>query len=125
MRALLPALLVASAQLAYADAATPVPPADADAAAQVTIRIDSQPPGATVTDEDAHAVLGVTPLRLRWRRGASLHLFVEKEGGWDTTWVDTRSDQTLRFELLPLPEVRAHLADLIEHDCPAPARPIA
>jgi hypothetical protein len=91
----------------------------------VTIRVESQPSGATVTDQRERKTLGTTPLVVTVPRGAPLNILVEKEGGYDTQWVDTRRDQKLRFLVLPDPGQQLHFAQLIEQGCPAWARPIA
>jgi eukaryotic-like serine/threonine-protein kinase len=55
-------------------------PAVAAAPKKVTVRLESDPPGATVVDDVAGGVLGTTPLVLSRPRGGTLKVRMEKDG---------------------------------------------
>jgi serine/threonine protein kinase len=55
-------------------------PAAVAAPKKVTVRLESDPPGATVVDDVAGGVLGTTPLVLTRPRGGTLKIRLEKEG---------------------------------------------
>src|SRR5437762_3468567 len=101
MRALAALAVFAAPALARADAAVPTPaPAPG---ASVTLRVESEPSGATVVESERRATLGTTPLTVQVARGRRLQLWVSKDGQWRAPWVDTSRDQTVRVVLPPLP----------------------
>jgi hypothetical protein len=55
-------------------------PAAVAAPKKVTVRLESDPPGATVVDDVAGGVLGTTPLVLTRPRGGTLKIRLEKDG---------------------------------------------
>jgi eukaryotic-like serine/threonine-protein kinase len=75
---------VATAKIAPTAPATPAPvvahPSVAAAPKKVTVRLESDPPGATVLDDVAGSVLGTTPLVLSRPRGGTLKVRMEKDG---------------------------------------------
>jgi eukaryotic-like serine/threonine-protein kinase len=62
------------------DPPVPVVPTEPPAPRTVTVRVASEPPGASVVNADSGGVLGVTPLVLTRPRGGALKLRLEKDG---------------------------------------------
>jgi len=73
---------VAAAKIAAPATQAPAVVAHPVAAApkKVTVRLESDPPGATVVDDVAGGVLGTTPLVLTRPRGGTLKVRMEKDG---------------------------------------------
>ncbi len=79
-----PSVAMAATKPAVTAPATAAPPVAhppvAAAPAKVTVRLESDPPGATVVDDVAGGVLGTTPLVLTRPRGGTLKVRMEKDG---------------------------------------------
>ncbi len=82
-----PSVATATTKVAIAAPAAPATPAPAVVAhpvaaapRKVTIRLESDPSGATVVDDAGGGVLGTTPLVLTRPRGGTLNLHMEKDG---------------------------------------------
>jgi serine/threonine protein kinase len=102
--------------------APPVAPAPPPAPKSVTVRLESDPPGASVVNAASGGVLGVTPLVLTRPRGGALKLRLEKAGYLSNARdVALDDDQTieLSLEAKPKPKAHAHHA----HAAPEPDEP--
>jgi len=101
--------------------AEPTPkPVAKPATETVTVRVESDPPGANVVNAASGGVLGVTPLVLTRPKGGALNLRVEKDGfspgGREVTLDDDRTVQlTLEHKAKPRPR----RARTVEDDEPA------
>ncbi len=87
----------------------PVAPTEPPAVKTITVRVESDPPGASVVNAASGGVLGVTPLVLTRPRGGALKLRLEKDGftpnAHDVTLDD---DQTVELTLEHKPKPRPH-----------------
>jgi len=77
---------------------------------KVTVRLESDPPGATVVDDVAGGVLGTTPLVLRRPRGGTLKIRMEKDGFSPNPHAvslddDSTLELTLEHKAAPRPHV--------------------
>jgi eukaryotic-like serine/threonine-protein kinase len=82
-------------------------PAVAAAPKKVTVRLESDPPGANVVDDVAGGVLGTTPLVLSRPRGGTLKVRLEKDGYAPTPRDVSLDDDTtveLTLEHKPVPK---------------------
>src|SRR5947199_4712791 len=62
------------------DPPVPVAPTEPPAVKTISVRVHSDPPGASVVNAATGGVLGVTPLVLTRPRGGALKLRLEKDG---------------------------------------------
>ncbi len=94
--------------------ASPVPIAEPPAPRTVTVRVESDPPGASVVNAAGGGILGVTPLTLTRPKGGALKLRLEKDG-YDANTHDVSLDGDSTVELTLEQKPRPHR--------PRPARP--
>ncbi|MFL5308138.1 MAG: serine/threonine protein kinase [Polyangia bacterium] len=91
------------------DPPVPVAPTEPPAVKTISVRVESDPPGASVVNAATGGVLGVTPLVLTRPRGGALKLRLEKDGftpnAHDVTLDD---DQTVELTLEHKPKPRPH-----------------
>ncbi|HVV16607.1 MAG TPA: serine/threonine-protein kinase [Polyangia bacterium] len=91
------------------DPPVPVAPAEPPAPRTVTVRVESDPPGASVVNAASGGVLGVTPVTLTRPRGGALKLRLEKDGFTPNAHdVALDDDQTIELTLEHKPKPRPH-----------------
>jgi serine/threonine-protein kinase len=92
-----PVAAAAATKPVAAAATTPVAPI---AKAKVTVRLASEPAGASVFDAEGGSLLGTTPLSVTRARGAAIKVRLEKDGYASATReVPLDEDQSLEFAL--------------------------
>ncbi len=86
----------------------PIPVAEPPAPKTVTVRVESDPPGASVVNAVGGGVLGVTPLTLTRPKGGALKLRLEKDGyNPNAHDVPLDADATVQLTLEQKPKPRA------------------
>jgi tRNA A-37 threonylcarbamoyl transferase component Bud32 len=89
---------------------------------KVTIRLESDPPGAKVVDDAGGALLGTTPLQLTRPRGGTLKLRMEKDGYTPNAHaVALDEDSTLELTLERKPPKAPHVHKT--HPAPSDSEP--
>jgi hypothetical protein len=103
-------------------AAKPAPPAPA-AKARVTIRLSTEPMGASVFDAHGGALLGTTPVSLTRPRGPAFKVRFEKDGYISATRdVPLDEDQALQFALEHKPAPKPKPSHRPSHQDNGPAK---
>jgi len=98
-----------TAPIPRTDPPIPAVPVEPPARKTVTVRIESQPTGASVVNDASGGVLGVTPLTLTRPKGGSLKLRVEKDGyNPNARAVSLEEDTTLELNLEQKAKPRPH-----------------
>jgi eukaryotic-like serine/threonine-protein kinase len=88
---------------------------------KITVRLESEPPGATVVDDAGGQVLGRTPLVLARPPGGALKLRMEKDGYLPNTHsVSLDEDSTIELTLEHKPRPHVHRTP---RDAPADSEP--
>ena len=96
-----------AAPIPKTDPPVPAVPVEPPARKTVTVRVESEPPGASVVNDASGGVLGVTPLTLTRPRGGSLTLRLEKDGyNPNARAVSLEDDSTLDLTLEQKPKPR-------------------
>jgi eukaryotic-like serine/threonine-protein kinase len=118
-----PTPIVATKAAATAPEQAPVVHPAASAPKKVTIRLESDPPGATVVDDAGGGILGTTPLVLSRPRGGSLKVRMEKDGyNPNPHVVSLDDDSTLELTLEHKSALKPHVHKT-PHEAPADSEP--